>query len=490
MKTNKAQDNISYGKIFSAFKILTGATLLTVVLGIATTKIIAIVAGTNGIALIGLYRNLIGMVVTILSMGMGTVIVQKISTTTDIDTRDELIRTVILLLLFQIAVVVMLSLFFSETISIWMFGPHADSSHPLWIKIVLLMAIGTMIMQAMIAVLNGKVNLKPITIINVVSSVSTFVLVYPLIKTGDIGLAIVVGSGSIIGACLGVFMVRRIYGLKVRKLPATLTSGKFFSKLPVSGYLSIHPIVMAATFLGIQVIVNNNYGVNGLGFYNAVTTIETTSVMLIMSSVRSYYLPVLGQLDSQLDKEVFVNNMITMLTIFMLPISVCLILGSKYILWILYSDKFVPAANLLALQSMVLVLHAYSWSYAFYLNHKAHYGTYVMLDCIWASLLIGGAWYLSSHGFPLTAVFINYLIASLILLSLYLVVIRTRYGSGMLHTRNIKLGLTMFLIVALSFIISQRTGLLLQLIYFSAIVAYTCYLIKKHLFQKSLLRCQ
>ncbi|MBT6227875.1 MAG: hypothetical protein HOI47_14615, partial [Candidatus Scalindua sp.] len=394
------------------------------------------------------------------------------------------------LLLFQIAVVVMLSLFFSETISIWMFGSHADSFHPLWIKIVLLMSIGTMIMQAMIAVLNGKVNLKPITIINVVSSVSTFVLVYPLIKTGDIGLAIVVGSGSIIGACLGVFMVRRIYGLKVRKLPATLTSGKFFSKLPVSGYLSIHPIVMAATFLGIQVIVNNNYGVNGLGFYNAVTTIETTSVMLIMSSVRSYYLPVLGQLDSQLDKEVFVNNMITMLTIFMLPISVCLILGSKYILWILYSDKFVPAANLLALQSMVLVLHAYSWSYAFYLNHKAHYGTYVMLDCIWASLLIGGAWYLSSHGFPLTAVFINYLIASLILLSLYLVVIRTRYGSGMLHTRNIKLGLTMFLIVALSFIISQRTGLLLQLIYFSAIVAYTCYLIKKHLFQKSLLRCQ
>ena len=490
MKDSRIESVVSYGKMFSAFKILTGATLLTVVLGIATTKIIAIVAGTNGIALIGLYRNLISMVVTILSMGMSTVIVQKISTTTDIDTRDELIRTVILLLLFQIAVVVMLSLFFSETISIWMFGSHADSFHPLWIKIVLLMSIGTMIMQAMIAVLNGKVNLKPITIINVVSSVSTFVLVYPLIKTGDIGLAIVVGSGSIIGACLGVFMVRRIYGLKVRKLPATLTSGKFFSKLPVSGYLSIHPIVMAATFLGIQVIVNNNYGVNGLGFYNAVTTIETTSVMLIMSSVRSYYLPVLGQLDSQLDKEVFVNNMITMLTIFMLPISVCLILGPKYILWILYSDKFVPAANLLALQSMVLVLHAYSWSYAFYLNHKAHYGTYVMLDCIWASLLIGGAWYLSSHGFPLTAVFINYLIASLILLSLYLVVIRTRYGSGMLHTRNIKLGLTMFLIVALSFIISQRTGLLLQLIYFSAIVAYTCYLIKKHLFQKSLLRCQ
>ncbi|MBT6229111.1 MAG: hypothetical protein HOI47_20920, partial [Candidatus Scalindua sp.] len=166
MKTNKAQNNISYGKMLSAFKILAGATLLTVILGIATTKIIAIVAGTNGIALIGLYRNLISMVVTVLSMGMSTVIVQRISTTTDTDTLDELIRAVLFLLFFQIAVVVLLLSFFSETISRCMFGPHAGPSHTLSIKIVLFMALGTMIMQAMIAILNGKVNLKPITIIN------------------------------------------------------------------------------------------------------------------------------------------------------------------------------------------------------------------------------------------------------------------------------------------------------------------------------------
>jgi len=241
---------------------------------------------------------------------------------------------------------------------------------------------------------------------------------------------------------------------------------------------------MAATFLGIQVIVNNNYGVNGLGFYNAVTTIETTSVMLIMSSVRSYYLPVLGQLDSQVDKEVFVNRMITMLVIFMLPVSVCLILGAKYILWVLYSEKFVPAANLLALQSMVLMLHAYGWCYAFYLNHKAHYGTYLMFDGVWAAFLIGGVWYLSSHGFPLIAVFINYLMASLIVTSLYIVVIRKRYGTGMLHKRNIKLGLTMLFAGILSFLISQKCGLLVQIVYFSAIVAYTYYLILKYIFQE------
>jgi len=487
---NISQNNISYGKIFSAFKLLTGATLLTVILGIATTKIVAMVAGTQGIAMIGLYRNLISMVVTVLSMGMSTVIVQRISTTTDNDTRDDLIRTVMILLLFQMAFVIMLSLFFSDTISSWMFGPQADPSHSLWIRIVLLMAIGTMIMQAMVAVLNGKVNLKPITIINVVSSVSTFVLVYPLIKTGDIGLAIVVGSGSMIGACLGIIMVRRIYGLRLRNMLSTIRSSNFLLKLPISGYLSLHPIVTITTFLGIQVIVNKNYGVNGLGFYNAIITIQNTSVMLIMSSVRSYYLPALGQLDNQADKEEFVNKMITMLVIFMLPISVSLILGAKYILWLLYSEEFVPAANLLALHSMVLILHAFGWCYVFYLNHKAHFGTYLTLDSVWACILIGGTWYVSSHGFQLIAVFINYLIASLISFSLYLVVVRIRYGKGMLHMRNIKLGLTIFLAVVLSFVISEKTGLLVQVFYFSTIIVYTYYLVKKYLFQKPLLGYQ
>lgn len=485
MKHNKVKADVSCSGIFSAFKILTGATLLTILLGIATTKIIAIAVGTKGIALIGLYRNLINMVATILNMGMSTVIVQRISTATDIDRRNEFIRTVFILLLFQIAIVVMLSVFFSDTITVWMFGSDADSSHTLWIKIVLLMAIGTMIMQTMIAVLNGTVNLKPITKINVITSISTFTLAYPLVKTGDIGLAMVVGSGSLIGACLGIFMVWRSYVLRIRDLLKSTASINFFSNLPVSGYLSLHPIVMTTTFLSIQVIVNNNYGVDSLGFYNAVTAIENTTVMLIMSSVRSYYLPALGQFEHQSEKEEFVNKMITMLTIFLLPISICLILGAKYILWLLYSDKFTAAANLLALQSIGLMLQAYGWCYAFYLNHKAHYGTYLILDAIWASLLMGGTWYVSSHGFPLISVFINYLIASLISLSLYLVVIRRRYGSGMLHIRNIRLGFTVFLIGISSVVISQKDVLLVQIIFFSSIVVYTFYLIKKNVLQKS-----
>ena len=55
------------------------AALVTVALGVATTKIIALVAGPAGVALMGLYRYLGALVSRSLLLGLDTSIVQRIS---------------------------------------------------------------------------------------------------------------------------------------------------------------------------------------------------------------------------------------------------------------------------------------------------------------------------------------------------------------------------------------------------------------------------
>ena len=480
-------NDICYGDIFSAIKLLSSATFLTIILGIATNKIIAILGGTNGIAMIGLYRNLINFVVSVLSMGMTVVVVQRISTTSALETLNEIIKTAFLFLLLQIVIVVILSFFFADVVSAWVFRSYADSSHILEIRVVLLMAVGILIAQAMIALLNGKVNLRAITIINLVSSFSTFILCYPLMKMGNIGLAMIIGSGSFIGACVGIFMVWRTYGLKIRNFTTSMDIFKTFSAVPVSIYLIIHPIVMTTTFLAIQVMVNNIYGVTGLGFYNAVIAIESTSLVLIMSSLRTYLLPTLGQLSNQREKAEFVNKMITILIILMLPFIVGLILGAKYLLLILYSDKFIPATNLVAFQSMAMLIHAFTWCYAYYLNHDARYGTYLMLDTIWSLFLLTGTWYFTSHDFPLIFVVLNYLAGCMIILILYLFVMRRLYGEGMLKTRNIKLGVTGLFLVIISYLLSEKSVVVMQVAYFFFICGYTYYLMKRYYFRERLM---
>lgn len=475
----KKRNDVSYGGIIAAVRLTSSATFLTILLGMATNKIIAMISGTGGIAMIGLFRNLINMVVSTLTMGMTTIVVQRISTAASADILDEVIKSAFLFFLLQICTIAALSIFSAEVISAWMFGWKA-SSHILEIRIVLLMATGALTMQVMIALLNGKVNLKPITVINLVASFSTFLMVYPLLKMGNIGLAFVVGSGSFVGSCLGIFYIRRIYGLGICNLTIPRKIFKLLSALPVSVYLMIHPIIMTSTFLIIQVIINRKYGINELGYYNAMTSIVNTSIMLLMSSLGSYYLPTLGRIDNQREKEEFVNKVITMLLILVLPAIVCLILGAKYVLLVLYSKEFIPAANLVALQSMAMLINVYTWCYAFYLNHRAHYGTYLMLDALWFLLLLCGTWYFAMHNFPLVAVVINYLAGCSVLLGSYLFVIRRRYGKGMLNKRNIKLGLEALFLVVLSYIISQKSNLPVEIAYFCFIIGYTFFLMKKY----------
>jgi hypothetical protein len=63
---------------------LSGSTaLLTVALGVATTKLIALSAGPAGIALMGLYRYLGALASRSLLLGLDTTLVQRLSTSRD-----------------------------------------------------------------------------------------------------------------------------------------------------------------------------------------------------------------------------------------------------------------------------------------------------------------------------------------------------------------------------------------------------------------------
>jgi PST family polysaccharide transporter len=485
MEPIEATHETSYTGIFSAFRLLFSATFLTMALGIATNKAIALGAGPDGIAFIGLYRNLINTLVSVLSVGMTTVVVQKMSTSSEEEV-SELVQNVLCVLMFQLLVILLLAFFFSRFISGLLFSSAVAASHEFDIKIVLLMAIGVLVMQTMTTLLNGKVNVKRITVINVATSLATFVMVLPLLKLGNTGLAIMVGSGSLVGALIATVYASEVFNLHLSSLKFTINLRKNFSSLPISSYLIIHPILMTGSFTIIQVIINRFYGLNDLGYYNALLTIESASLAVIMSSLRTYYLPTLGQIKNQQEKEDFVNKIITMILISLLPLTAGLILGSKYVLWILYSDKFSPASTLVSLQSMAMLIHAYTWCYAYFLNHKARYGVYLLLDAIWAALLVGGTWFVSVNGYNLTSVVVNYLFACTVMFSMYLFVILRLYGRRMLQARNIKLGLTTLLLVLFSFMVSLgEDNVISRILVFGIISAYTFYQLKRHCFRRT-----
>jgi len=457
--------SLSSRKIISAFSFMSGATLLTIIMGMATNKLIAVYAGTEGIGIVSLFRNFIGFLVPVLTAGTTTVIVQMISTSSSPARLIEIVKSVFNLFIIQLVVVIILATFFSGYISNWLFPNSNNHEYIDEVRIVFSMAIIVLFSQSMVALINGKVNIKKISVINIATALSTLIMVYPLVHFGGIGYAFIVGSGSIVGAIIGFLYVSKIYKRELDYFSFSVSAIKKISTLPVSLWLFLHPLFVSAIFLNIQVVVNKYYGINALGIYSAVVMLESTTIMLLMAGMKAYYLPMLGKLSSRVEKENFINKVLTLLILVISPFIIFLIFSAKYILWFLFSEEFIVGEDILKLQSLAMLAQVFSWCYAMYFLHESRYKIYFMIDAVWALFLSISIWYIASSGFPLASVALIYFIGSLISFSLYLVVIYRFYGKGFLNVRNTALGAVSFLAILAAYFTSKNAAVSLQILF-------------------------
>src|SRR6185436_137433 len=67
----------SLGGVVRALRLTSIASFLTIAFGVGTSKIIAVVAGPTGVALIGVYRTLVSIVTSVVQLGVTDRAIQK-----------------------------------------------------------------------------------------------------------------------------------------------------------------------------------------------------------------------------------------------------------------------------------------------------------------------------------------------------------------------------------------------------------------------------
>jgi PST family polysaccharide transporter len=417
------------------------ASLLTVVLGIASTKVIAVVAGPAAIALMGLYRTLGALVNRSLLLGLDTTLVQRISTARDRRTVDETIGSALLAIALQAGVVLLLAAFFAGLLGRWVLG--APPSHAqLWeVRATLAMAFVNLVLQLMTAALSGRVEVRKVAQVGVVASVATLALIYPLLRLGNIGLALNVGSGSTVGAALATVYVWRLYGSGYSRPTLSRCWEVLRASSARSIFLIIHPIVMMSGMLTLQSLVERGHAMEGLGSYNAMTTILDTSVMVLMTSARTFFFPALGQMESHEDKAWFVNRVLRLNLILSGVATIGLIATAPISIPILFSGRFEQAPALLAAGSIALVGQGFIWSYSTFFLHHARYGLFFALDVVWVTLLVGGTAIAVAFGVSLETLAWIYAGSYTVSGLTYALIATLLYGKGLLDSGNMKLGI-------------------------------------------------
>lgn len=88
------KNNQSYNQIVKSTSIFGGSQIVTILIGIVRTKIIAILLGTTGVGLIGIYQSIIEMIRTTSVLGMDTGGVKEIATAEEAEDKTVLQKSV------------------------------------------------------------------------------------------------------------------------------------------------------------------------------------------------------------------------------------------------------------------------------------------------------------------------------------------------------------------------------------------------------------
>lgn len=420
-------DLTSPRRAFSALSLLSVVTLLSTAMSVATNKAIAVLAGAEGVALMGLYRGLGAFILGAATCGSNLLVLQRISVARTEAERSEVIATAGLLVVLQGLFVFSVATTLPGSLARWLLGSEASGGQALEIQVVLGMAFFNIVLQTVTAILKGQPNVKPVAILQLATAMASLLAIFPLLRLGRIGLAVNVGSGSVAGVFLGLFFILAIYRPRVAHVKLSESWATLVGAGTSSLWLIFQSFALMGGMLILQSMVNRHYGLTALGHYTAALLVVDTAVMVIMSSVRSHVLPTLGRLENPAAKASFFSRMFVVQLAANALAAITLVLGARFVLRMLFSGALAEGADFLAVLGVSLIGQSLIWSCNTLLLHKGDVRTFVILDVVWMTLLLAGAAAAVWLSLPPVWVAWVYTVSSLVSGMLYVCAVRLRY---------------------------------------------------------------
>ena len=192
----------SHSQIFKSSAIIGGASVISIVIGIAKVKVLAVLLGPAGVGLMGMYQSIIGMASTLVGCGLSNSGVRQLAASAgDAYTLSIVRRTLWLanLILGAAGMGVLWAL--REPVAQWVFGDITQAREVGWLGLGLLL---TLVAGSQTALLQGLRRIGDLARVNIISAIfgaaAGILLVYWLGKGGVLWFVLVAPAISILVA--------------------------------------------------------------------------------------------------------------------------------------------------------------------------------------------------------------------------------------------------------------------------------------------------
>ncbi len=363
------------------------ATVIRMLTGFVSVKVVAAVIGPIGVALLGQLNNFTQILLSISNGGINAGITKYTSEYADSE-KDYIFYlgtgfwiTVILSVITSIVLFIGAG-YFSENIL-----------HDIQYRSVFYIFGGTILLYALnallIAVINGFREYKKYVIANITGSLVGMIFAVILsLRYGIYGALISTVTYQSIVFFITLFIVAKSIWFKWKSFLL-----KFNKKIAIQlGHYSLMAMVSAITVPAGQIIVRNfittNSSISDAGLWEGINRISAMYLMVITTSLGVYFLPKLSALKSKVEIRNEIITVYKLILPFMIISTFLIYVFRVLIIHILFTPAFNGMQNLFAFQLIGDILKIMGWVLGYLLLAKAMTRIYIIMEMVNFILLI------------------------------------------------------------------------------------------------------
>ena len=268
------------------------------VLGVFSSKIIAVFLGTSGMALMGSFRNFALLVKSIATLGISNSIVKLFVENKDDEQEISVIySTFFWIFLFISSLLALLVLIFASPISNFLFYTNNYTTPIRFFGLLLpFMVINTF----WLAIYNGLEKFKRIMIIQIVSNILVFGLTALLIlKENIFGGLLSIAIGEVLMVVVTFLFVRQDKGAFRFELQKIISKKYFVIIKRFSVMALLSAFVVPLTLLFIRNGIVKTYSIKEAGIWDAVNRLSSFYMIFFSSGLSFYYMPKLASIHTE-----------------------------------------------------------------------------------------------------------------------------------------------------------------------------------------------
>lgn len=412
IEAGSRRDDATYDHVIKYTGLFGGVQGITMLVSLVRNKIVALLLGPDGVALINIYNNVIKLLNQATNFGLSFSAVKHVAELFETGAEEDVkgfVRTVRTWGVFTALLGMLVCLALSRHLSFWTFGNY-DYAHAF---AVLSLVVSMVAVQGgEMAILKGLKQLKKVAVLSVYSAIATLVIcipVYFLMGMDGIVLSLVLGSA--------VILAIHLY-FSTRVVPWSLS---LFSREVYGDGLPMIKLGVAYIFAGIfgqgaEYIIRTlilQYGeLADVGLYNSGYVLAVTYANIVFVAFEADYFPRLSAVQHNVAKQnQTVNQQIQVSVLLMAPLLIFVVLAMPVIVPLLFSYKFVAAVPMAICASFYMFFKALTLPVAYLALAKGDSRMYMVTELIYDVFiaiaiplafkqwgLVGAGWALSAGG--------------------------------------------------------------------------------------------